>query len=436
MQKNNMMLNRKLAPARHDIQDISLMQPNEIVFENGLRVFIFHAPTQELVKAEFIFGNLFDHSENSLLHTCACSMLKEGTKKRSSKQIAEEIDFYGAYLMPEYSFDQTALTLYSLNKYLNSVLPVVHDILNHAIFPQEELETYIRNNKQTLQISLQKNEYQARRLFFSNMFGESRYGRIPTEATYDELNRDDLMQLYKRQIQPNNCTLVLSGNITEGVLKQVRDLFETQWSNVEEVPSTTTPNFPDFKAKTVVDERPDALQSAIRLGMPSINRAHIDFPAIQFVNTMLGGYFGSRLMRNIREEKGFTYSIGSAFGSLQHTGFFTIATEVAVNSTQETLDEIQKEFELLRNTKASDEEITLVKNYILGSVLGSIESIFSHADKFKAVYFYGLDTSYYTRYNEIIRNITATDVQQIANTYFDYDNLLKIVVGKSSSNFF
>ncbi len=424
------MLNRTVAPSRHDIQDIDLVQPDEVVFDNGLRVFIFSAPTQELIKAEFIFQNIFNGSENSLLHTCASHILKEGTKTRTSAQIAEEIDFYGAYLMPEYSFDQTALTLYSLNKHLGAVLPVVHDILNEAIFPEAELETYIRNNKQTLQISLQKNEYVARRLFFKNLFGESRYGRIPTEEAYDKLNREDLIALYQKQVQPQNCTLILSGNITDDVLKQIRELFDAQWTNTESVDGIMKPEFPVFIPTTVLDERADALQSAIRLGMPAINRVHPDFPAIQFVNTLLGGYFGSRLMRNIREEKGFTYSIGSAFASLQHTGFFTIATEVGVDSTQATLTEIEKELDILRDIQATEQEIALVKNYILGSILGTIESIFSHADKFKAVYFYGLDLSYYTRYNEIIRNMTAADVQRVANTYFDYNNLLKIIVGK------
>jgi len=430
MLKNKNMLNRTVAPSRHDIQDIDLVQPDEVVFDNGLRVFIFSAPTQELIKAEFIFQNIFNGSENSLLHTCASHILKEGTKTRTSAQIAEEIDFYGAYLMPEYSFDQTALTLYSLNKHLGAVLPVVHDILNEAIFPEAELETYIRNNKQTLQISLQKNEYVARRLFFKNLFGESRYGRIPTEEAYDKLNREDLIALYQKQVQPQNCTLILSGNITDDVLKQIRELFDAQWTNTESVDGIMKPEFPVFIPTTVLDERADALQSAIRLGMPAINRVHPDFPAIQFVNTLLGGYFGSRLMRNIREEKGFTYSIGSAFASLQHTGFFTIATEVGVDSTQATLTEIEKELDILRDIQATEQEIALVKNYILGSILGTIESIFSHADKFKAVYFYGLDLSYYTRYNEIIRNMTAADVQRVANTYFDYNNLLKIIVGK------
>ncbi|RZF61656.1 M16 family metallopeptidase [Sphingobacterium corticibacterium] len=430
------MLNRVIAPLRHDIQDITLVQPDEVVFDNGLRVFVFSAPTQELVKAEFIFQNIFDGSENSLLHTCACQMLKEGTKTRTSTQIAAEIDFYGAYLMPEYSFDQTALTLYSLNKHLSAVLPVVHDILNDAIFPEVELETYIRNNKQTLQISLQKNDYVARRLFFKNLFGESRYGQVPTEEAYEKLNRDDLIALYQKQVQPQNCTLILSGNITDEVLAEIRELFGIQWQNNGGASRIVTPEFPAFVPTTVWEERAEALQSAIRLGMPAINRTHPDFPAIQFVNTLIGGYFGSRLMRNIREKKGFTYSIGSAFASLLHTGFFTIATEVGVDSTQATLLEIEKEFRVLRDTAVSEEEIALVRNYMLGSILGSIESVFSHADKFKAVYFYGLDLSYYTRYNEIIRNMTAADVQRIANMYFDYDNLLKVIVGKSFSNFF
>ena len=424
------MLNRAAAPSRHDIKDIMLLQPEEVIFDNGLKVFIFNAPTQELVKAEFIFQNIFDGTENSLLHTCVSHMLKEGTITRTSAQIAEEIDFYGAYLMPEYSFDQTALTLYSLNKHLSAVLPVLHDILNAATFPEAELETYIRNNKQTLQISLQKNEYIARRLFFTNLFGESRYGRVPTEEAYDKLNREDLVALYQKQIQPQNCTLILSGNITGDVLKQIRELFDVRWANTVRVNSILTPEFPIFIPKTVIEDRTDALQSAIRLGMPAINRIHPDFPAIQFVNTLLGGYFGSRLMRNIREDKGFTYSIGSAFASLQHAGFFTIAAEVGIKNTNETLAEIEKEFDILHNTQAPEEEVVLVKNYILGSILGAIESIFSHADKFKAVYFYGLDLSYYTDYNEVIRNMTAADVQRIANLYFDYDNLLKVVVGK------
>src|SRR5690606_38936793 len=133
------------------------------------------------------------------------------------------------------------------------------------------------------------------------------------------------------------------------------------------------------------EEKENALQSAIRLGARTISRTHADYPALQFVNTLLGGFFGSRLMRNIREEKGYTYSIGSAVATLKHTGFLTIATEVGVDVTNATLVEIEKEINLLKTALATHEEIELVKTYMEGSMLGSLESIFSHADKFKSV---------------------------------------------------
>src|SRR5690606_10892347 len=182
--------------------------------------------------------------------------------------------------------------------------------------------------------------------------------------------------------------------------------------------------------EVVVVEKPEALQSAIRLGTTSIRRAHEDFPALQFVNTLFGGFFGSRLMRNIREEKGYTYSIGSYVGNLKYTGFFTIATEVGVASTQDTLKEIATEFDRLRSEPPQQEEVDLVRNYMQGVMLGSLESIFSHVDKFKATYFSGLTLDYYRYYSDVLKAMTPAKVQDIAIKYFDYDKLYKVVVGK------
>ncbi|SFT16938.1 M16 family metallopeptidase [Sphingobacterium wenxiniae] len=424
------MLNRKEAPLKHPVADIHLVEPKSLQLENGLKIFVFYAEEQELLKAEFIFQNVFSSPENPLLNTCLSSMLKEGTNTRTSAQIAEEIDFYGGYLIPEYSYDQTALTMYILTKHLPAVLPIVHDVLTDSIIPESELQTFTRNNKQSLQVSLRKNEYVARRFFYRNLFGETRYGITPTEEAYDNLRREDLQALYRAQIQPQNCTLILSGDVTDEVLAQVEQLFGKNWINQGEIPSGLNPLLPEFQPQQFIEERTDAMQSAIRLGMPFINRKNPDFPAVQFVNTLFGGYFGSRLMRNIREDKGYTYSIGSAIASLRHTGFLTIASEVGVDVTQATLDEIQKEFQLLRTEPAPLEEVELVKNYMLGAILGSLESIFSHADKFKAVYFSNLDLSYYTRYNQTIREMTPERVQAVAQQYFDYDKLLRVVVGK------
>lgn len=424
------MLNRSIAPDFKEIKGINIIQPEEIKFNNGLNAFIFKSSDLNLIKFEFVFNNVLKEEELSFINPILSSMLREGTDTYSSKEIADTIDFYGAYLMPEYSFDHTSLTLYTLKKHVGKLLPVILDILQNSTIPQSELDTLIRNLKQSLKISLEKNEVIARRQFYSEVFSGTRYGVTPTAALYNSILREDLKELYNNQITPSNCTLFISGKVDAEILNLVTDLFGQQWVKTQEIDTHSNPIFNDYKKELIINEKTESIQSAIRLGGLMVNRQHKDFPAIQFVNTLFGGFFGSRLMKNIREDKGFTYSIGSFVGNLKSTGFFTLASEVGVEVTKQTIQEIQKEFEILRQEKVSDTELDLVRNYMQGQLLGSLESIFSHTDKFKTTYFSGLDTSYYEYYTEVIKNMDASKVQDIAIQYFDYDTLFKVVVGK------
>ncbi|ERJ58058.1 M16 family metallopeptidase [Sphingobacterium paucimobilis] len=424
------MPNRLEAPPYQAIGDLELVQPVALSHANGLKTFLFHTDELELIKFEFVFENYYEKSSLPILNVALSSMLKEGTTSRSSAEIAEEIDFYGAYLMPEYSFDYTALSLYTIRKHVDKVLPIVADILMHSTFPEEELETYIRNNKQSLQIALQKNDVVARRLFYKNLFGPNQYGAVADLEDYDSLSREKLIALFEQQIAPNNCTLLIAGRIDEELQGLVDSLFGQEWASSK----TAVGNSIDLPlpgdGQLVVEPKEEALQSAIRMGGITEGRAHPDFPAIQFVNTLLGGFFGSRLMRNIREDKGYTYGIGSAVVSLKHTAFITLGSEVGADVTNATLVEIEKEFKHLREQPTTIEEVELVRNYMQGNLLGSLESIFSHVDKFKAVYFSGLDLSYYHYYHEVLRTMTPARVQEIATRYFDYDKLSKVIVGK------
>lgn len=423
------MLNRSFAPSINGIGDITLEKPEEIIFSNGLKVFIFHAPDQELVKAEFVFNNLFEGFENPVRNTALSSMLKEGTTSYTSAQIAEKIDFFGAYLVPEFSFDHNALTLYALNKHIDAVLPIVNDILNNSIIPEQELETYIRNNSQSLQISLEKTDFIARRKFYDSLFGSTRYGQSVTDELLKGLERDDLLRLYKQQIQPKNATLFLSGNITKEVLFSFRNYFEEQWKGDVAIQSVPYIQKLNLDTDLVKIDKAGALQSSIRLGKVGIKRSHADYPALQFVNTLFGGFFGSRLMSNIREDKGYTYSIGSLVANLNHAGFISVVTDVGSEYTEDTLKQIELESRKLQEEKVSEEELELVKNYMLGSMLGSLESIFSHVDKFKSVYYSGLDLDYYTYYSNVVRQINPDQVQDIAQKYLGVDDMVKVVVG-------
>lgn len=223
--------------------------------------------------------------------------------------------------------------------------------------------------------------------------------------------------------------MIAAGKIDDDILKEITLHFDKDWAN-NSIADITQPDFIESEQLFNYIEKSDALQSAIRLGTKLINRTHPDFPALQVVNTILGGYFGSRLMANIREDKGYTYGIGSGMSSMKYSGAIFIATEVGADVTRLAMTEIEKEIRILKTELVSDEELSLVKNYMLGSLLGSLENVFSHADKFKNVYLSGLDFEYYDRYTEVIRNITAKDVLTLADQYLSFDQFYKVIVGK------
>lgn len=424
------MLNRSIAPLAQPIKNLDLVDPEAVNHSNGLHTFLFHAEDLELMKFEFVFENSYDVSRIPLFNVVLSSMLKEGTLVRSSAQIAEEIDFYGAYLMPEYSFDYTALSLYTIRKYADKVLPIVADILSNSTFPQAELDTYIRNNKQNLQIALQKNDVVARRLFYQNLFGYNQYGAVVNLEDYDAIKREQLLDLFQTQIQPKNCTLLIAGKIDNSLRQLVNTLFGENWEGKKSMMNGSILLANSGSSKLLIETKEDALQSAVRMGSYTIGRNHSDFPAVQFVNTLFGGFFGSRLMRNIREDKGYTYSIGSAVISLKNSAFMTLSSEVGVDVTKATLVEIEREFGRLTDELADETEIDLVRNYMQGSLLGSLESIFSHVDKFKAVYFSGLDSSYYGYYQDVIRDMTPERTREVAMQYFNFEHMVKVIVGK------
>lgn len=422
------MLNRVQQPEFKQVEEINFIKSKKHELANEIPVFEINAGEQNLVRIEFIFQNRGWDVKKPLLPGVTNSMLTEGTHSLSSAQIAAKIDYYGAFFQTEYNLDQSSLTLYSLNKYLPETLPVIKEMLTGSIFPEKELETLLRNQKQKLKIGLEKNSVLARRAFTEALFGDSLYGYSPELSDYDKVDRADVLAYYQQIYHPANCTVIMAGKIEPETLVLLNNLFGS-WENSEAIPAFEM----DFKSSAEqmhYTEKPEALQSALRIGIPLVNRTHPDFIGLQILNTALGGYFGSRLMANIREDKGYTYGIGSGIASLQQAGYFFITTEVGVDVTVATLEEIEKEVNLLKSGLIADEELALIKNYLMGSLLGSLENAFSHADKFKNIHFFGLGYEYYDTYIKTVKSITPKQLKDLANKYWDYDAFYKVVVGK------
>jgi len=424
------MIDRKLAPEFRAIENINLLRPEKKTLANGSEIFCFNSGDQELVRIEWIFTNLRFDPAKPLLNMAVNTMLTDGTNTLTGAEIADKIDFYGAFLSVDYGFEQSLVTLYSLTKHLGKTLPVVKDILTNSIFPQKELDTFIRNQQQKLQVSLQKNDVVARRTFNKALYGDTIYGLAPNLDTYKTLHRDDLLAHFKQMYQPSNCSIIIAGKVEQATLDVLTATFESAWENSTVAADTTQPEVNHASEHFYFIEKPEALQSAIRMGLPVINREHPDFPAVQVLNTVLGGYFGSRLMNNIREDKGYTYGIGSGISSHKQGGALFIATEVGADVCKAATIEIEKEITLLKTDLIADEELSLVRNYMLGSLLGSLENVFSHADKFKNLYFSGMDYEYYDRYTAVVKSVTADELLKLANQHLNFDQFYKVIVGK------
>ncbi|MEY3679086.1 MAG: hypothetical protein RI924_1227 [Bacteroidota bacterium] len=423
------MINRSIAPAFREVEHIELIKANPAKLDNGLPFFVINGGDQDLVRIEFIFENVAWDPAKPLQAFATNALLAEGTSEYTSAELAEKLDYFGAFLQKDYSFDHSSLVVYTLNKHIGSVLHLVRAMLTDAIFPQHELDTFVRNQKQKLQVSLEKNDFLARRTFNQTLFKETLYGHTAQAADYDQLKQEDLLSYYKNAYQPANCTLVLSGRVNEEIITVLNREFGQSWTS-EVNPHKNEFSFLPGTGKLHYVERIDALQSAIRIGQVSINRTHPDFPSLQVLNTVLGGYFGSRLMANIREDKGYTYGIGSALVSLQNAGYFFIASEVGAEVCSAAVQEVEKELAILKNELVAPEELQLVRNYMMGSTLGSLENAFSHADKFKNIYFFGLGYDYYDRYIHTLRTITPEDLLRLANQYLNFDAFEKVIVGK------
>ena len=214
-----MILNRKTAPQFKAIDNINLIRPQHQVLDNGCNIFSFNSGDQELVRIEWIFSNLRFNPEKPLLNTSVNAMLTEGTGTLTASQIADKVDYYGAFLQVDYGYDHSQVTLYSLTKHLHQTLPVIADILTNSVFPQQELETYISNQQQKLQVNLQKNDVVARRTFNRAIYGDTLYGFVPNVEDYPALDRADMAAHFKQMYQPANCCIVIAGKMEPQVEK-------------------------------------------------------------------------------------------------------------------------------------------------------------------------------------------------------------------------
>ena len=426
-----MSLDRKTPPEFKTIDKIDIQHAVLNTLDNGIKVYTIDSGSQELTKIEFIFKAGMYYQSQPLVASAANNLLETGTKNYSANELSDNIDFFGSFFECSVEQDFASLALFSLNKYLDKSLHYVEDIIKNPTFPKDEFDIYLSNKKQKHLVNSQKVNVLARRRFSELIFGEQHpYGRDVKTEDFDRLTLDKVKEFHKQFYHSGNCTIIASGKLSANLISVLNDFFGKEtWGNVQPVPVPNVTLDTTKELKQFI-EKPDAIQSAIRIGRVLFNKKNPDYFKFQVLNTILGGYFGSRLMANIREDKGYTYGIGSGLASLVNSGYFFISTEVGTDVTNDTLKEIYKEIALLREELVDADELETVRNYVLGQFLRSVDGPYSLADKFKAIWEFGLDYDYFEKYFEAVKNITPEEVKSLANVYLQEKDLIELVVGK------
>ncbi|UCG27107.1 MAG: insulinase family protein [Bacteroidales bacterium] len=424
-------VDRKKIPPLHLSERIDYIRDKKVTLSNGIPVYLINAGNQDILRIELLLSAGSWVEPGPLIASSTNDMLNEGTKTRTAEMIAESFDYYGSYLHLNANKDTAGVVLFTLSKYLEETLVIVADIIQNSTFPEREFATYIQKKKQQFVEEREKVRYLARTGFLRSIFGQLHpYGR--------EILLEDFTTVTAKQLSEFHCKCYLSDSIkiivTGKIPKGIETVFEKHFGDwdLETIETRVPEPIPVVPAdpSNIFLEKENVVQSAIRIGKKLFNKHHPDYHGVQVLNTVLGGYFGSRLMRNIREEKGYTYGIGSAFISLHHAGFFTIASEVGTNVCRSAVKEIYKEIKILREQIIPEEELSMVRNYLLGQVIRMFDGPFALAESFRAILEYGLDYSHYDNAIRTIRNISAKDLRDLANRYLGPESMTEIVAGK------
>lgn len=425
------MLNRKVAPEIKDATEYKLtLKPYDFfTLDNGVPVYAINAGAQDVLQIEMVFyaGNWYE--DQNCTAAATNFLLKNGTKDKTAFQINEVFDYYGAHCSRACYNETAVLSLHTLTKHTGKLLPVMTDMLTNAVFSEEELDIFKQNSRQRLTVNLQKCEFVAGRTIDKLLYGEKHpYGTFTGAEDIDALQADHLKAFYEKYYINGQCAIFVAGNLPANI----ETLLNENFGKLTLSKPTFTVNkiniSPAAEKKHRIQKDENAVQGAIRIAQNFPNRHHPDFKKVIVLNNLFGGFFGSRLMSNIREEKGYTYGIYSYLQNHLQESAWLISTEAGKDVCEATIEEVYKEMKLLREELVDEEELSLVRNYMIGGILGDLDGPFQIIAKWKNIILNNLDKSYFNESVSAIRDTSAEELQALAQKYLQPEKFFELVV--------
>jgi zinc protease len=422
-------INRKRGPAisnKFDLR-ISDVLPGEL--DNGIPLYELNTGTQDIIKVELVYKAGRIHEKKPAVSKSAIKLILEGSESRSSEETAHIFDYHGAVFKAESTMEYSSVSLVCLNSHFEKLWPVWLDTVLNPAYRDEDLDKYREIRSKALNNQLSKNDVLAYRELTAKIFGESHpYGYNTEPSDILALNTAMLKDYHRTQCALSSAFIVLSGQYSD----KIRGIIVESLGSVplgEPVPEKHFPD-PENKQGSFHIESSNDVQTSLKMGCLWVPRRHKDFVALRFLNTVLGGYFGSRLMKNIREDKGFTYGIYSAYDSWQKEGYFYISTEMGRKHLDQGLSEIFKEIDLLKKRGIHEDEMKMVKNYLLGQSLNLIDGPFATAQLVKSLRAKDIDLSIFEHSVAELRSLEEKHIVDLARNYLHPEKFTQVFVGQ------
>ncbi len=424
-------MNRTEAPHIKDAVEFDLkLKPYEFFkLDNGVPVYAVDAGAQEVLQLELVFyaGNWFEQQKS--VASATNYLLKNGTTTKTAFQLNEEFEYYGAYCNRSCYNETAVVSLSSLSKHLSALLPVIREMITDSAFSNTELDIYKQNTKQRLTVNLKKSDFVAARLSDAYLFGEQHpYGKYSNAEDIDALDNSLLKEYFRQYYLNGRCVIFVSGKLPGDLQQQLNRSFGDLNIKAFDNKLPVINALPAAEKKYRIQNDPDGVQGAIRIARSFPNRHHPDFMKVMVLNTLFGGFFGSRLMANIREDKGYTYGIHSYVQNHIQQSAWVISTDAGRDVCEATIEEVYKEMKILREENIDEDELLLVRNYLVGTILGDLDGPFHIMGRWKNLVLNNLTESYFYDSVKTIKTISAEELKALANKYLVPEDFYELVV--------
>lgn len=407
-----------------------LTLPTRLAMPNGVPLYMLDGADKGVVRFDLLFKGGYAVQNKPLLAMFTNRMLREGAGDFTASEISRRLDYYGAWIDMYSSQNCNHITLYTMSKHFVPLLQVLEEMVKCPRFPLENLDTVKSNNKAYFTINSQKVDVVSQRYFEHSLWGDDHpLGHVVCAEDYDAITRADIQDYYNRYYGSCNCTMFISGYVNETMLTALEKSFgaETWGCKTECRPVEVAKPSPQFGRCKV--SLPGTMQSAVKIGFMVMDSMHPDFCKFRFLCVLLGGYFGSRLMSNVREENGYTYHIEAELDAYGEKNAFMITSETATDNVELLIKEVYNEIERLLTEPVGSAEIELVRNYIMGELCCEYEGQSSKSEVFINTLLSGAGFASVNKYIDEIKTVTPEDLHRLACEYFHKDRMIEIVVG-------